>query len=208
MNNSDKDFSDLPHVSGDFLFAIKKLARTSQKYQKGGPYTKNDRNKRRNAVFHLHFDYGYSAVKISEMLVIDRHTINSDIKFWYGRLSDQWETGDIESWFLKQIYRFETQRTKLMELLTTQKNLQDKLSIIRLVLEIDSKIANIILKGATDKENVLTAAEKKLNEAAKEYNLGFRFIQRHRFEKVSKTTHEKIEKLIVEDKKERERNEI
>ena len=39
------------------------MALVSEK--KGGPYPKNEKVKRQNEVFRLHFDLGYSAVRIS-----------------------------------------------------------------------------------------------------------------------------------------------
>jgi len=36
--------------------------------KKGGPYTKNEKTKRQNEVYRLHFERGYSAVKISDMM--------------------------------------------------------------------------------------------------------------------------------------------
>ena len=35
--------------------------------KKGGSYTKNEKMKRQNEVYKLHFEHDYSAVKISEM---------------------------------------------------------------------------------------------------------------------------------------------
>ena len=45
----------------------------------GGPYPIQAKKTRRDEVFRLHFDYGYSARKIADMLKINRNTINSDI---------------------------------------------------------------------------------------------------------------------------------
>ena len=52
-----------------------------QNEKDGGPYTKDERTKRQNEVARLHFEYGYSAVKIAEMMKVNRNTINSDIKY-------------------------------------------------------------------------------------------------------------------------------
>ena len=57
----------------------------------GGRYTKNQRHKRRVKVYHLHFELEYSAVKISEMMKINRHTISADIQYWNEQLADEWE---------------------------------------------------------------------------------------------------------------------
>jgi len=36
--------------------------------KKGGPYSKDEREKRQNEVFRLHFEYGYSATKIADLM--------------------------------------------------------------------------------------------------------------------------------------------
>lgn len=45
--------------------------------------------KRQNEVYRLHFKRGYSAVKISEMMKINRNTINKDITYWYSILGNE-----------------------------------------------------------------------------------------------------------------------
>jgi len=55
--------------------------------KKGGPYTKTEREHRQQEVYRLHFEYGYSAKKISELMKINRNTINGDITYWYSKIS-------------------------------------------------------------------------------------------------------------------------
>jgi len=47
----------------------------------GGPHTKKDKEKRQSEVYNLHFEKGYSAVRISEMINVNRNTLNDDIKY-------------------------------------------------------------------------------------------------------------------------------
>jgi len=54
------------------------------KNKKGGPYSKKDRSLRIDHVCKLHFEYGYSAKKISELMEVNRNTINDDIKQLYS----------------------------------------------------------------------------------------------------------------------------
>jgi len=104
-NNS----NDVIQVSNEFINEQAKLSKKVSK--KAGPYNKHDRNKRRNEVFRLYFDLGYSAVKISEIMNINRNTINSDIKYCYENLSKEWQDNNTDSWIMKQICRFEFQRS-------------------------------------------------------------------------------------------------
>jgi len=57
--------------------------------KKGGPYTKKDKEKRRTEVYTLHFEKGYSAVRIAEMLGINRNTVNEDIKYLYAQAVEE-----------------------------------------------------------------------------------------------------------------------
>ena len=75
-------------VSEEFLAEEQQLCQTMPKPKKGGgQYSKQDKSSRRNKVYRYHFEYGYSARKISELVKINRNTINGDIKYWYSRIS-------------------------------------------------------------------------------------------------------------------------
>lgn len=81
--------------------------------KKGGPYTKDARKKRRDEVYRLHFDYGYSAVEISRMMKINKNTITKDVSFLYSKLSDDMNKESIDGWMDKQFARLESQRARL-----------------------------------------------------------------------------------------------
>jgi len=40
--------------------------------KKGGPYSKDEREKRQKEVFRLHFEYGYYATRIADLMKIKR----------------------------------------------------------------------------------------------------------------------------------------
>jgi len=109
--------------------------------KKGGPYTKHDQNERKNKVYNLHFEKGYSAIKIAEMLRINRNTINEDIKYWYARVSEELPDRS-SSLLLKQIHRLEAQQARLLGDLEKCTEFKDKVSIERLLFAIISKIAS------------------------------------------------------------------
>jgi hypothetical protein len=50
-----------------YNITVRRLATVLEK-KNGGPYNKNDQDKRRDQVHTLHFEKGYSAVKIAETL--------------------------------------------------------------------------------------------------------------------------------------------
>jgi len=112
----------------------------------GGPYTKKQQEKRRNEVYHLHFEFGYPAQKIAEILKVNRNTANSDIDFCYSQLALDWEHHDVKKLIAKQLERFELQRSRLHEELEKCNTLSEKITLEKLILDIDQKISQIATK--------------------------------------------------------------
>ena len=170
--------------------------------KKGGPYAKQQREKRRSEVFRLNVEYGYSARKISEMMNVNRNTINSDLNFAYSQLSLEWEHVDLYSLFMKQMYRLEIQRTRLLEELKKQNELKEKLAIEKMVFEIDTRIFNFNEKFTASSETILdwvidTANSLVNNDPWKQSG----FVNMRNVRKTLDETKDKINKLIEEDKK-------
>jgi len=170
--------------------------------KKGGPYAKQQREKRRNEVFRLHFELGHSARKISEMMNVNRNTINSDLNFAYSQLSSEWTHGDLYSLFMKQLYRLEIQRRRLLEELKRQNESKEKLAIEKMVLEIDTRIFNFYEKITASNETLLdwvidTANSLVDNDPLKQSG----FVNMRNVRKTLDKTRDKINKLIEEDDK-------
>ncbi len=87
---------------------------------------------------------------------VNRNTINSDIKFWYGEITNEWQDSDIKSWFLKQLERLESTRARLMEQLVIQEELKSKLGIEKMIFDIDCKISDMISKIKVRKRRVFS----------------------------------------------------
>jgi len=194
-NNS----SDIIQVSKEFLNEQAKLSKNVSK--KAGPYTKHDRNKRRNEVYRLHFDLGYSAVEISKIMKINRNTINSDIKYWYKSLSKEWEDNNSDSWIIKQINRFENQRTRLRKYLRQESEIKNKLKIEKMIFDIDYQIAQIVIKFQTTKEYNAEMISQDYNKLCKKYRIPESIIYGKTILQAKQSTIDKIFKLIAEDKK-------
>ena len=190
----------LPNVSKQFIDENKEYGQKKvYERKKGGPYAKQERIKKQNEVFRLHFEWGYSAVKISDILKLHRNTVNSYINFWYSKLRKDWNSYDIDSWCMKQFYRFETQRTRLLEDLGKQKNQHEKNSIQKLVFEIDSRMTNLIIKLYSTDEKVIDRVVTNLNDLTKKQNIDATFFQSWDLTRVSAKTGEKIKKLLAND---------
>ena len=63
------------------------MATVLEKKKNGGPYNKDDQEDRRNQVYMFHFEKGYSALKIAEMLDVNRNTVNEDIRYWNKQIT-------------------------------------------------------------------------------------------------------------------------
>lgn len=103
-----------------------------EEVKKGGPYTKKEQDDRRQEVFKLHFEKGYSAIKISEMLNVNRNTINEDIRYWYSELASELNH-DVTTWAIEQYHNFESQKNRLVEHLEKEESIQYKIALEKLI---------------------------------------------------------------------------
>jgi len=122
------------------------------KSKKGGPYTKQEQEKRRNDVFNLHFEYGYSAVQIAKLLNVNRNTINDDIKYWYSELYDEDKSNFSRDWLDKQFTRLELQRARLRKELEEDISLKERLQVEKCITNIDLSISSLIVKIETSRK--------------------------------------------------------
>ena len=120
--------------------------------KKGGPYTKKDQKERKDEVFKLHFEYGYSAVHIGNLLNVNRNTINGDIKYWYSELYKTTNFKYSKEWLDKQFTRLEIQRARLRKELDEDISLKDRLQVERLITNIDLSISSLIVKIETSRK--------------------------------------------------------
>ena len=122
--------------------------------KKGGPYTKQQQEKRRDEVFKLHFEYGYSAVQIAKLLNVNRNTINEDIKYWCTELYNEDKSNFSRDWLDKQFMRLELQRARLRKELDEDISLKERLQVERFITNIDLSISSLIVKIETAKKSV------------------------------------------------------
>lgn len=143
----ESDFS----VSPDFI--KDNMVQTGPK-RGGGPYTSKDKAARRNEVYKLHFDYGYSSRRIAEMMKINRKTIDNDIKLMYSKLMHKWNFPDIEEWLLYNMESLEIQKSRLREELDKVTDPQAKMSIERLLLDLESRSIELKFKLCTSMQRL------------------------------------------------------
>ena len=115
--------------------------------RKGGRYTKKEQEERRLEVHQLHFVEKKSAVEISELLDVNRNTINDDIKFWHSQLANESNVINIKEKMIRQIQKMEIQRGRFLEYLDEAENLDEMIRIEKLISELDARLVQYYSKS-------------------------------------------------------------
>ena len=188
-------------ISKEFLEENKSnLSQFMPKTRRRGPYSKQEKESRRNEVYRLHFDYGYSARKISELMKVNRNTINGDVSYWYSKIISNHNIFDPEIDILICLKRFEVQRTRLRIQTDKTNEFQEKLSLERIILDIDSKVLQIYQKLGESTKRVMDAVTINLNHEMKKQKKDTRYMLLFDKIAVSERAKERIEQIIREDK--------
>ena len=188
-------------ISHEFIQENQQLCQTMPKSQRhNGQYTKHEIQKRRNEVYRYHFEYGYSARKISELMNINRNTINGDIKHWYSKVAKSNDI-QVESAIFTVLERLDIQRTRIREYLDKTSNISEKIIIERMIMEIDYKISQINQKMTESSKRRSNYAIELLNEHQKSSNQKERYLTFDQKISVSEVAITKINAIIDEDKK-------
>ena len=117
-----------------------------EQVKKGGRYTKREQEERKLQVYHLHFEQNKPAVKIAELLNVNRNTVNDDIIYWHQQLASEMNAQDITAKMTKQIQRMEIQRDRLLDDLEDTKNLDDKIKVERFISDMDNRLIQAFSK--------------------------------------------------------------
>jgi len=190
--------SDL-QVSDDFIEENKNnLCQTRPKSRKSGPHSKQERQKRRDEVYRLHFEHGYSARKIAEGMKITRHTIDSDVQYLYSTLQrDDNRIGTVDL-INKQLVRFEYQRNRLMQSFEVTNSVQENNQIERLIFDIDSKLTNTHLKILDSKLKIWGEAVDYINKWMEKNHKDTRYLLYGDLLTTSENKKNRINKILKE----------
>jgi len=166
----------------------------------GGRYSTQDTQARRNEVYRYHFEYGYSARKIAELMNINRNTINGDIKHWYSKVAN---SNDIqpESAIFSILERLDIQRTRIREYLDNTSNISEKITIEKMILDLDCKIAHTYQRMSESHTTMMSFAIDFLNSHLKAQNQTQRYYTFGQKMAVSDSAIKRIDKIISEDKR-------
>jgi len=139
--------------------------------KKAGPYTKKEQEERKIQVYHLHFEENKSAIKIAELLDVNRNTINEDIRYWHLQLGIEIKAQDLTAKMIKQIQINEIQRDRLLEDLEEAESLDEQVKLERLILEINNRhgqlFSKMIFSGIKNLEPTVKLDEINENEIKK-----------------------------------------
>ena len=167
--------------------------------KKGGPYPKSEQRKRREEVYKLHFDYGYSARKIAEFLNINRGTINRDINNCFADVFQKWDREDPRLFVMNEIERLEIQRTRQRKYLDKVESDKERDKIEKFIFMITIQIVNIQIKLIEAKRNSHNFAINTINEWYEKKKSKNRVISSDTILEVSHKAHDKIYRIYKED---------
>jgi hypothetical protein len=169
--------------------------------QKFAPFTKIQRKERRDEVYRLHFEHAVPATRIAELMKVDRNTINNDLKILYKKAiknhnSDLTYDEVIE----KHLLRLETQRDRLGSYLTDTKDINSKITIERLITDLDFKIIGVMERIDQKIVRHWDAVTKHVNHIAEKDNLKSRYTSLFELYRISIDAREDLNKLIEKAK--------
>ena len=113
--------------------------------KKGGPYTKQQQEERRKKVNELYFEKHLLALKIADILGVNRNTVNEDIKLAYLQTSESFPDDSLLL-FLNQIKKMETQRNILDDDLNNEEDFSKKIILQKFLFQINNSITKFYQK--------------------------------------------------------------
>ena len=130
--------------------------------KKGGPYTKHQKEERRKKVNELYFEKHLSALKIADILDVNRNTVNKDIKLAYLQISESFPDDSLLV-FLHSIKKIESQRINIEKDLENEKDLSKKIILEKFLFQINNSITKFYQKMTFHEYDVVHRFRKPTN---------------------------------------------
>lgn len=164
---------------------------------KFAPFTNAERKKRRLEVYKLHFEHGMPATKISELMNVDRNTVNNDLKFLYRQALNYYNPDNVslDDILEKQLVRLEAQRDRLGIYLSNPKDIINKVTIERLIADIDFRILTAVEKINHNTVHFWNEIIKGVNKVAENKNIDARFTNLLELREISIKSRIDLDKL-------------
>jgi len=174
--------------------------------QKFAPYTRSQRRKRRIEVYRLHFEKGIPAIRIADMMNVDRNTINNDLKILYNRALNDYNPNEMtfDDILQKQLVRLETQRDRLGQYLYEAKDVNSRITIERLISDIDFRLIGVMERLNQNIVRFWDEVIKRINKAAVNENLKSRYTSPFELNRISIDSRKRLDELkeeVLEQKK-------
>ncbi len=190
--------SDINHVNAiNTKDKTKRRGDLVRHRHKFAPFTKAERKKRRSEVYKLHFENGMPATRIAQLMNVDRNTINNDLKFLYRQALNDYNLDDmnLDDILEKQLVRLETQRDRLGLYLSDAKDVNTKITIERLLADIDFRILTAIEKINHSSNRFWDEILKNVNKMAEINNLNLRYTSLYELQKVSIDSRKSLDEI-------------
>ena len=182
-------------ISNNTIVENKKIDLVRPRH-KFAPFTRADRRERRNEVYKLHFEHGMPATRIAILMKVDRNTINNDLKILYNKAVRDYNSDlTFDEVIEKQLLRLETQRDRLCLYLCDTNDINSKITIERMITDIDFKVIGVIDKMNQNIVQHWNAVMEQVNKIAEKENLKVRFTSLFELYRISIDTREDLDKL-------------
>jgi hypothetical protein len=167
---------------------------------KFAPFTKAERKKRRLEVYKLHFENGMPATRIAQLMNVDRNTINNDLNFLYRQALSDYNLDDmsLDDILEKQLVRLETQRDRLGIYLSDAKDVTNKVTIERLIADIDFRVLSAVEKINHNTVQFYDQIIMAVNNIAQNKKLDVRFTSLFELREISIDSRVDLNKLREE----------
>jgi hypothetical protein len=163
---------------------------------KFSPFTRIQRKERRDEVYKLHFEHAMPATRIAELMKVDRNTINNDLKILYSKaIKDYNSDMSLDDIIEKQLVRLETQRDRLCIYLGDAKDINSKITIERMIADIDFKVIGVIDKINQNIVQHWDEIIKHVNKIAKDEKLKLRYTNLFELYRISIDTRQDLDTL-------------
>ena len=163
---------------------------------KNAPFTRIQRKERRDEVYRLHFENGMPATRIAVMMKVDRNTINNDLKILYNKAIKNYNSDlSLDDVIDKQLFRLETQRDRLGLYLCDTNDLNSRITIERLLADIDFKVIGVIERVNQNLVHHYGAVIEHVNKIAEKENLRTRFTSLFELYRISIDSRQDLDRL-------------
>ena len=170
------------------------LVKPRHKYS---PFTRAQRKERRDEVYRLHFENGMPATRIAELMKVDRNTINNDLKILYKKaIKDYNSDMSFDDVIEKQLLRLETQRDRLLLDLCDVLDINNKITIERLIADIDFKVIGLMERLNQNLAQRWDAIVEHVNKIAEKENLKMRYTTPFQLHRISIQSRQDLDKLM------------